>query len=398
MNGYDTLKYGATGIATPDMSFYDRLRAKKTTAGLPVNTITGVTPLPFKADGTPLISLSMLGNGQQTGTPSPDNPIMPTFCGVRTGNLFDGVIEQGTLSAEGTLRDASNRVRTKNFTDLAAGTYTIQSSNNIGEISVFIFTYTVDGAFIARIPSEWIALPYSFTLSERAKVKIAFEYTNGYDINPSDVKNIMLNHGSTALPYEKFGYKIPITVGDFSFTIGQTQTVFLGQVQTVRRIKKLVLTGEEGVSYDSTYTRFSIIFPDCLLVGARRTPAFCTHYEVIDDGRSVGDLPDNSMYSHNADNRWYIKTTDYSTDDAFKAYLASEYRAGHPVTIWYILAEPTTDIVNEPLAKIGTYADELHSEDAGITIPTVKGENSLTVETDLQPSSVTIAGHIKSIT
>ena len=50
----------------------------------------------------------------------------------------------------------------------------------------------------------------------------------------------MLNAGSTALPYEPYGYKIPITCG------GQTVPVYLGEVPTVRRVKKLVLDGTEN--------------------------------------------------------------------------------------------------------------------------------------------------------
>lgn len=53
-----------------------------------------------------------------------------------------------------------------------------------------------------------------------------------------------------------------------------------------------------------------------------------------------------------------------------------------------------SQIVNEPLAKIGDYADELSSEDATVTIQTVSGSNTLTIGTDLQPSSVSITGNI----
>lgn len=60
------------------------------------------------------------------------------------------------------------------------------------------------------------------------------------------------------------------------------------------------------------------------------------------------------------------------------------------MVIWYVLAEPETAIVNEPLAKIGYYCDELHSEDAGVTIPTAKGSNTLSVDTTVQPSEMTI--------
>lgn len=41
-------------------------------------------------------------------------------------------------------------------------------------------------------------------------------------------------------------------------------------------------------------------------------------------------------------------------------------------------------------AKIGDYADELSSTDAAVTIPTAKGGNTLTVDTTIQPSEMTI--------
>lgn len=83
-----------------------------------------------------------------------------------------------------------------------------------------------------------------------------------------------------------------------------------------------------------------------------------------------------------------------NTVAGLKEYLAAQYAAGTPVVVWYALAGPETAIVNEPLAKIGDYADELHSEDTTITIQTVSGRNTLTIDTTLQPSSVSITGHI----
>ena len=85
---YDLLKFAKTGTASPSMTAYDKMKAlAMCKAGFPVKTLTGVPPLTFKSDGTPLISWSMLGNGSQTGTPTPDNPVMPEFVGVRTANI-----------------------------------------------------------------------------------------------------------------------------------------------------------------------------------------------------------------------------------------------------------------------------------------------------------------------
>lgn len=76
--------------------------------------------------------------------------------------------------------------------------------------------------------------------------------------------------------------------------------------------------------------------------------------------------------------------------DDFKSYLAAQYSAGTPVTVWYVLAEPETAVVNEPLMRIGDYSDTLSMEQAGAQIPTANGSTTLDVETTVPPSEVYI--------
>jgi hypothetical protein len=82
----------------------------------------------------------------------------------------------------------------------------------------------------------------------------------------------------------------------------------------------------------------------------------------------------------------------------FEEMTAAEFKSAMSgVLLWYALNTEQIAIVNEPLCKIGDYADELSSTDAAVTIPTAKGQNTLTVETDLQPSEMTITGNIKEV-
>lgn len=99
---YDLLKYAKTGIASSDMTAYDKLMALRMHGNLPITTITGIPPISFKSDGRPLDSVSIIGNGQQTGTPSPDNIIMPDFCGKLVGTNWTIPITCGgqTVTAE----------------------------------------------------------------------------------------------------------------------------------------------------------------------------------------------------------------------------------------------------------------------------------------------------------
>jgi hypothetical protein len=190
--------------------------------------------------------------------------------------------------------------------------------------------------------------------------------------------------GATApTSYEPYGYKIPIS------SAGQTTPIYLGEVESIRRIKKLVLTGGTGEEYvyDPSYTRFYFVISDILGIGVRLTPLYCTHYQNISDGRSIGDVPNNSIYTGGGIDagKAFIKTTDYASVADFKSYLQQQYANGTPVTIWYILTESETGVVNESLMKIGDYADEV----SGVSIPVTAGENSFDVDTTVQPSEVT---------
>ncbi len=179
-------------------------------------------------------------------------------------------------------------------------------------------------------------------------------------------------------------YKIPIS------SAGQTTPVYLGEVETTRRIKKRVLTGQESVFYSAEYTRFRVVIEDFETFGVRKTPFYMSHYIVVSDGRALPDVPDNVAYSSSLlDNHYiFIKTTNYTSETSFKAYLAQQYAEGTPVTMWYILATETTGIVNEPLMRIGDYADTISMEQASVEIPTARGTNTLDVLTDVKPSEI----------
>ncbi len=471
-------------------------------------TVTGVPPISFtKSIGKPLVSWDLLGNAQQTGTPSPDNIIMPEMCGVRTGNLYEWpYVSTWSVDGSGQNRTVYNSKQTRSsVVKLKPNTqYTISAkaagSNDrycriaifdekpqIGSVSTNYY-YSIDDqstTFTTGANEEWgmvvqsntaasstdlkrmlnegsTALPYepygykiqfgihgdnlfdattlengiylaasgnkygnatdgvragtkiivlpntAYTLSAQSSVKVSlriFEWSNGtfikqtpkYNIsgsvsltvttdaetteitfniegeNGQYATNIMLNTGSTALPYSPY----------FSETI----PVYLGQVQTVRRVKKLVLTGEEiGITKrTSPENSYSIS------IDRNGWSASMVGYGIS------SHFVRNGIVANLIDGEFYVGTTAFSfrLDDctdvaAFKSYLAAQYAAGTPVTMWYVLAEPETAIVNEPLAKIGDYADELHSTDAGVTIQTAEGNNTLTVDTDLLPSSMTI--------
>ena len=207
-------------------------------------------------------------------------------------------------------------------------------------------------------------------------------------------------------------YKLPLT------SAGQNVDIYLGESQTTRRIKKLVLTGNETCTisestaspgaYCYVYTYSSLGMTDIINNDEKMTaipyPRYvCSHFEMKpspaqgqdDDFTNIrdGQMGANTMKRNPAYityNRYIIFcTSQYTTVSDFKAYLTAQYAAGTPVTVWYVLADPETGIVNEPLMKIGDYADTIDSTQTTAQIPT--SANSTTISwagEGLAPSQV----------
>lgn len=381
---YDLLKYAATGIASPDMTYYDKLRASTLMGGV-VKTLTGQPPLTFKADGSPLISWSMKGNGQQTGTPTPDAPIMPEFVGARTGNLFDYQTMAVSKSGYALLADGSESSNSQwSISDYIP----INGSNfvlsKVGGNSFAICFYNANKQYVygQAYATGGAGYKQSIICDVGTEVQYArFSYiSDSTNQSYDNIANIMLNLGSTALPYEPFGYKIPISCG------GETVPVYLGEVPTVRRVKKLVLNGTETLHYNASNNAGYIaindgmqetISPYCDMLQGTTLPASDA------PNNSVKQLKVNSLEGFVCG--LLVKSSGFYNLTSFQQWLADNMP-----TFWYVLANEQTAISNEPLCKISTYADELNSTDAGVAVPTVKGNNTLTIDTPIQPSKMTI--------
>jgi hypothetical protein len=324
------------------------------TGGTPSPTeheYTGAVPYTFTADGSPLISWRISGNTTQSGTPTPDSPITPQGCGERTENLFDKDKQAGNI-------------------------YVTETATRYGvEIPVEAGVYTIVGGTNRMFVKEKYGTTYGTALDTSAQRIITLPQ-NGYILiyaaraEDYTVSNIMLNTGSTAFPYEPYGYKILIS------SANTTTPVYLGEVQTTRKIKKVVFDGTE--SWQAGTENFYRII-DSFGEGIPYSSVICTHAQhstINNNGKAL-----------------VIKISDFSPISSvtdFKAYLSAQYAAGTPVTVWYVLAEPETGIVNEPLMKIGDYADTISMEQAGVQIPTLNGQTVIDVDTTLKPSEVYI--------
>lgn len=181
-------------------------------------------------------------------------------------------------------------------------------------------------------------------------------------------------------------YRIPIICGE------QTTNVYLDSVQTTRYIRKMVLTGDENYTLQSINAYGVANF--YMYISTTKRYGICSHLK--QQTSNIGSTQDEGfLVAAASGNRitFYIRifATTAATKEDLQAYIAGQYTNGTPVTIWYVTDEPEISIINEPLHKIGNYADSISDVAA---IPTVSGINTLSVDTVIQPSNMIIQSQI----
>lgn len=176
----------------------------------PEREYTGAVPVTFVADGTPLLDYIIIGNTTQSGTPTPDSPVMPQGTGDKTANLFDKTtLENGIYLASNGNKygDITNGVRAGVKIKALPNTAYTLSAQSSANVSLRIFEWG-NGTFIKQTPKYNISGNISLTVTTDAETtEIAF---NIEGVNAQYATSIMLNTGSTALPYEPYGYFIEI--------------------------------------------------------------------------------------------------------------------------------------------------------------------------------------------
>lgn len=366
-------------------------------------------PYTFNTMQNKLSDWELFGNVEVSGTPTPDSPVMPNGTGERTGNLWDITpnanvgynqdVDSDVSENPGSLRvSASDNGMILTADSSWAGTaWKIQA--RVG------MTYYIS---FASTSSNLRATIYTADGNNKVTRKIANYSTNFPDNKELTILsnelyiviNISVNAIATVevikptiaadiIPYEPYGYKIPIS------SANTTTPVYLGEVETTRKIRKYEFTGQENWNVNPSSNVFFANIDGALgAVGV--VTAICSHYNAVENKTLYNQVPNNSMCIRaNASILW-IKDTDYDGGsyykaiEDFKAYLAQQYAAGTPLTVWYVLANEETGVVNEPLMRIGDYADSLSRAQTGIDIPTVVGQNTLDVLTTVKPSSMSI--------
>lgn len=361
-----------------------------------LTTATEAVENPLYSDGTAITAYTLKGNEEHTGTPSPQNPVMPNGVGNKTANLFNiaNVVQQpNVLSVSGTtITKADNTTYNIDLFSGASGASTAMSNKSL---LLEAGTYTLSCDVVTGVANMFLIVvcPYtsatlepvdkyfdghngkSFTLAEKSYVSLRIQQNSAVE-----VKDIMVTSGSQSpTSYIPYGYEIPI------LTAQGSAVNYLGSVQSYREIAKYIFDGTDNFTWTKSGTRnFSWFFNPLFLPdrGKEGTPFLCSHGATV---TTLSEFVYGTVYADNTYNLG-IFPSELTTVTELRQWLATQYANGTPVTIWYSLYTPTTATVNEPLMKIGDYADSISN---AMAIPTTDGANSITVDTTVQPSEFT---------
>lgn len=114
--------------------------------------------------------------------------------------------------------------------------------------------------------------------------------------------------------------------------------------KTAQRIKKLILTGEEDITYNTVTggkERFQLTVTDAISDNSK-VIVLSNAFQAVSADNLLAHSVDNSIAIENAISKVCISiySTDYDTADQLKQYLQTSNSQGNPVCVYYILSNP----------------------------------------------------------
>ena len=240
-------------------------------------------------------------------------------------NLFDKnnlTIEIGTISATGSFDYSTERVRSYWIEVKENTTYKISTSNS--DLQIVPYYYNSSKTFIS-FDSGWKNFPFTFTTPVNTKY-VAFLFKNSTNNpTPSSLTNIMLNEGSTALPYEPYGKVWYLNKQIGKVILNGTENWGSFQVES-SGLGRAIVNNMENVYYDNN---LATLLSD-KLVGTKYAGAWNNTYECI------------ATFNNNRFIAYLKNVSDLAT---FKSILNNSN-----AIVYYVLATPTyTEITDSTL-------------------------------------------------
>lgn len=333
--------------------------------------------------------------------PTPDAPIEMVSCGDKTKNLFDknnaniinGYIQGNTGKIILGNSDLIAYIKCKPNTQYSF--QRMQIRDNKGRLRIGT-TQTIPIAdmavenFYYKGNSEYSTNKLDgYTTGANAEYLLFyFSQISGMSQNEIDtiLSSIQIEENSIATPYEPYydGYKIPINVNN-SITniyldeplrkIGEySDYIDFANGKIVRKIKEIILDGSLSNNFNNPTINNNTIRFDIqnILLGSLRS----NQNKIICD-KFISLYGNNNDYEH-------IRNTNTSYNNVLIVYINKirlnlytreefiNWLSSNPVTVDYVLETPTEEDIELP------------------NIPTIDGNNTLNIETEITPSQVYI--------
>ena len=333
---------------------------------------SGVPPITLqKCKGANLVDYKIYGDSVQNGTPTPNTPIEIQSVGDKTKNLFEN--KNDNISSSGVYKGLDMRNWEK-------GAYTLQlklkDGKQIPQGVYFGFLYAETSAF-------WLIQNGGINpLYKNLIVSANVNNLNGVTCYPSnktdaliDAFDIFLVKGDYNINnvplYEPYGYKIPVKVSGKNLFDGELEIGYIdtetganntygyqeyyrskNYIEIDSSIKKIVFSSDANSKrislccYDENYNYLGYYYKNLEIDGNR------TFY--------VTNVLNNTKYV-----RFSVMT---KNNPAIIENLPIQLEKGNILTVYEPYFEPiTTNIyLNEPLRKIGDYADYIDFESGKI--------------------------------
>lgn len=327
--------------------------------------------------------------------------------GDRTGNLFNGDLQKGYwINATDLAQTSSEAFRSfKIF--LPAGTYTLSF-----EINVNIVRLIADGTLTQNVGNN--LAEYTVTTQTDGDIGFSFRLTGTTQV-PWDNSDIMFNEGSTALPYEPCGYRVPVMATNGMDA--QTTNIYLPE--------QIKMVGDEAEYVDYQEQKMHRVRKNLL----QNTASSQTKNGVTFTVNNDGSVTCNGTASNNT----FFKIGDFSlasqsyiltgcpSDGGKDSYMLRCYGNGNIkgedvgngfninesidgyIEIRIALGYTCNNLTFYPMIRKAnieddTYESYITSTELDVTLPalpTLSGINTLSVGTAVQPSKINIKGKIK---
>lgn len=363
---------------------------------------SGETPLSFRATrAKPLLEWSITGKTYQAWTPSPEPQ-------VGNNKLDNSKIEKSSTITNFTYTDSS-----VSFGSLSVGS-TINSAEIKAEDTLYAFSFSGDSY---KTQTAIKCYDSSHTYLGDANMLFFEGYNTVFSLLSNtayirlvitilvqgivDLTNLMLNKGGTLMAFEPFKY-LPNTgvcqvqgVGDYDSETGEykisvssrsggqeiTTPIYLNSPLMADEVLKSdgnrevkwgvkVFDGSERIARDASKNAYRYAFTDLNDAGVPKSFLYCSHFKNAEPSLEGFDGTINTTPTSTAFRCW-IWSNNFDSLDSFKSFLSSEYAKGTPVTVYYQLATSTSETVSVP------------------RIPTFKGNCTIDVDTEVQPTNMT---------